>query len=190
MVFRALSASMALVLTTGAAVGCAKLHARVPPPPATLETPPPPPRVTVPVDLPEPEEPAPAPPPAPVTPPAAPRRDPSTSRPASPPPAPATPPAPSTENPAVLQTAPDVEAQEQRTRAKLEAAQRDRDKVLPRYRDLTPGAREHFDTAAGYIRMAEAHLKLKNFAYADLLADRAAPLLGMLLKSLSSPTLP
>lgn len=190
MVLRALTATMTLVLVTGAATGCAKLHARVPPPPATLDTPPPPPRVTVPVELPEPEEPAPAPPPAPVTPPAAPRRENNTSRPTSSPPAPVTPPAAAAENPAVLQTAPDDGAQEQRTRAKLEAAQRDRDKVLPRYRDLSAGAREHFDTATGYIRMAEAHLKLKNYVYADLLADRAATLLGMLLKSLSSPTLP
>src|SRR5262249_7512673 len=163
-----------------------KVQARMPPSPPALDTPPPPPRVTVPVDLPEPEEPAPPPAPAPTTPAAPPRRDATPARPPAPAPAPAAQPPAAAEPAPLPRTAPDVGGQEQRTRAKLEAAQRDFNKVLPRYKDLTAGAREHFDTAAGYIRMAEAHLRLKNYLYAELLAERAETVLGMLLKSLTA----
>jgi len=162
-----------------AVAGCARAAAKNAPP-VTLVTPAPPARVAVPVPLPEPEaQPAP-PPPAPVAD-ARPREvpPPRSDRPAPAPP-PATAPTQTAEAPSVLQTTPDTSAVDQRTRALIDEAQGNLDRV--KYRELGASARAQYDSAASFVRSARQALTIKNYLYAEYLAAKAAAVARELVK--------
>ena len=172
----------ALALTTSA---CAKgVSARMPSAsPASslaLDVPTPPARTLVPVTLvvEAPPEPPPAPPPAPPrtreTP--APRTTPAPDRPAA---AAAAPTAPA-EPAAVLQPTANVAAIEARTLQLLGKAEKDLARLQPS--TLQPNARAQFDSARGFIKGAADAIKIKNFVYAELLANKAAEVAAALVK--------
>lgn len=169
-----------LILLVAVAPSCTKVKARTPDPDPGLSTPSPPDRVIVPVVLPEPVEPPP--PPAPTPPPSAdPRQTVRRDRPAAPaaatpPAAPETPPSP----PPVLQTTLDTGELEQQANTLISVAKKDLDRVP--LQQLSANAREQYDRAQGFIRQAQAALKIKNVAVAKELADKAASLASQLPK--------
>jgi hypothetical protein len=82
--------------------------------------------------------------------------------------------------PPVLRTA-NVEALAQQTRDLMALAERDLDKVDED--DLSRAAREQYETAKRFLRLAGEALLVKNYVYARQLADNAATLAAQLLKS-------
>lgn len=173
---------MAVILVAGVSA-CGKVKASVPQPLPALEMPAPPGRLIVPLPIPEPapEPVAPAPVQTPVrqnTPPATrpAERTPSPSTSTAPPPEP-TPPA----APPVLLTTPNVGDLEQKARGNIAAAQRDLKKVD--YKALSKDAQLQYDTANQYIGQAEDALKVKNYVFAGQLAEKAATLANLLVRS-------
>ena len=173
-----------MLLLAASAAGCVGLQARGPAASPALNTPPAPAPIVLPaiVDT----EPPPAPEPAPITsptvtkdPPAPPARPPRPAAPATPPPA-TPPPVEPTAPPPTLQTAPDANAAETRTTSTLTTAEQNLDRVV--YQRLGADARAQFDNARGLIRMARTYLKLKNYMYAEQLADKAAAVANLLIK--------
>lgn len=165
------------------ATGCVHVEAKAPPASPGLAIPAPPSRTLVPstVSL-DPVAPTPAPAvtsnpsaPKPADPPPAPRTSPP---PASPP---STPPATVSETPPpVLQTTPDVTALE----AKVKATLGDAETMLGKleFTSLGREARDHYNTAVGYVRMAREALGYKAVPYAQALADKALVLAKQLTK--------
>lgn len=147
-----------------------------------LDMPAPPGRLVVPTVLPDP---TPDPVPTPAAPPPARPPTTSTSRPAERPAQPtptATPEPPPTPAPTpVLQTTPDPSGLEQRAQAQLDRAQKDLDKVA--YNRLSADAKLQYDTARQYIGQAQDALKMKNVVFANQLAEKAAILASLLVKS-------
>lgn len=175
-------AAAVTLFALGAAAGCARPQARTPEAVIALEIPPPPARVPIPVILPEPED---APPetvadtPAP-TPPRS--REPNTAARDRAPAANTTPPVPP-ETPStgpVLQTTTRIGEVAQKTLGLLAAAQRDLDRVG--YSALGANARAQYDLAQSFIRQAKSALSIKNYNYAEQLADRAAAIASQLVK--------
>ncbi len=174
---------LAILLTTLAAAGCATAHARTIGP--ALDMPAAPPR-SVPVATPPidsqpivaspPVSEVQTPPPAAIATPPAPSPSPSS---AAPPPAAAVerPPAPSPAPP-TLQTTADPAAAEQRTRASLVNATRDLGRID--VRSLSPDARTQYDIARRFVAQATDALKVKNYEFAQQLADKAATLATLL----------
>ena len=181
-----------VVLSASASVACAGLHARTPPQGPPLDVPPPPSLAGVPVES-EPEQalvqPSPAPAaarPARRTPRATPQKpvpirkadkpDKTEPPPATPakPAAEVAPPAPS------LQTTAKVDELEQKIRALLTRATRDLDRI--EVRTLSADRRTQYDEARRFAEQAEAALKVKNLAFAEQLADKAATLADLLAK--------
>lgn len=164
---------------------CAKAQARTPPPSPELTVPAPPSRVVIPVTMKVPE-----PPPEPIS--AEPTRPPAATGtpPVRPPDRPPTAPPPATTPPPpVLQTTANPVELEERVRGILAAARADLAKV-DRAR-LTANARDQFDTAQRFIRLAEDALAAKNLVYAQQLAESAAALAGRLVKGeLAAATAP
>jgi hypothetical protein len=164
-------------------VGCGKVRAQTEPVVA-LNVPSPPERVAIPVQIPEPEAPPadPAPPATTSTAPPRGQRPDTTARadrPAAAQPTVITPveaPPP----PPVLQTTTNIGALEQKTTALLAEAQRNLDKV--NYKDLGVQARAQYDRAVGFIKNAHNALAIKNYNYAEQLADKAASLAKELVK--------
>jgi hypothetical protein len=153
------------------AAGCRKVEAKVPAAPVAmaLETPEPPSRLVIPVSA----EPPPAPDkPAPTSPTRPPTRPPVTGGPPNPPPDPTPPP--------VLKTGSSLAELEARATERLDRAQRDIARVSPG--SLTPNARDQYDSAMRFIRMAKDAILTKNFVYAAYCADKAATLAGLLVK--------
>jgi hypothetical protein len=168
---------MLCVVSAGMAA-CAKAQARVPTPPAPLAAPPPPPRTHIPVTLPVPE-----PPPPPPAPPAEPPPIPDTGtrpggtgktpeKPQAPPPAPEP-------TQAILQTGDSTELEKQ-VRALLDSAKRNLS--LVKKQELSQGAKDQYDTANRFVRLAESAMNSKNFVYANQLADNAHTLARLLIK--------
>jgi hypothetical protein len=172
---------LALICIFGV-TACARSRPALPGAVLALDTPAPPARVPIPVYLPEPEEIAPPPvaaaPPPPQT---RPRESSSTAKPTDKPPV-TTPPVASTETPVppVLQTTTNIGAVEQKTLALLADAQRNLDLVS--YGSLGSEARAQYDRAQVFVRMARSALAIKNYVYAELLADKAASVARLLAK--------
>jgi len=87
---------------------------------------------------------------------------------------------PASEPPPVLQTTSNTAALEKTVRdlvarARQDLARLDRTK-------LAANARDQYDTARRFIRMAEEALAIKNYVYAQQLAESAAALAGALVK--------
>jgi hypothetical protein len=157
------------------AAACGKAQARVltpaPPPAADLALPEPPPRLLIPVAV---EPPAPPPGEKPVDPPA---RPPGSRQTTAPPP---TPP-PNEPPPPVLRTGVNLAALEARATTDLARAERDLARVSPLA--LSRDAREQYDSAQRFIRMAKEALETRNVVYAAQCADKAATLASLLVKS-------
>ncbi len=173
------SRALLLALAAVAAVGCHRAQAaRVPTaPPVVMDVPDPPERVLTPVTLAE-FEPPPPPldePPEPAPTPARP----AASRPADKPAAAPSPPAPETPAP-VLQTTSNPSASEQKVRGLLQSAERDLARVP--YNQLSQSARDDYIMARGFVRSATDALTIKNYPFAEQLANRAAVLAAGLLK--------
>jgi len=166
-----------LAFGTGLAA-CGPVQAKTPAPDPPLETPAPPHRVVVPVTLTIPEaDPAPIRPvtAAPTAPPIRPPDRPMPP-PASPPPAPPADPV----QPPALQTTANPNEVEGRTRTLLVRANSDLARVD--MKQLSRDAREQYDQARRFIRLAEDALKDKNVTYAKELAEKAAALAALLVK--------
>jgi hypothetical protein len=162
---------VAVLAAAAGVAGCARTQARTVPQVAML-VPPPPPRVAIPVSLPEPAvEPEEAPPePAPPAPP--PTRT-ETPAPRTVIDRPSPPPAAATDAPApVLQTTPNVGALEQRVTWLIGDAEKNLERV--NRGQLGVQARAQFDRAVSYIRGARNAMQIRNFNYAEQLADKAA----------------
>ena len=163
---------------------CAKVNARMPAPVVALEMPPPPARLLVPVELAEPvAEAAPPPdPPAPAVPATRTRESSTTARNTNERPAQPTAPAAAVPEPSpsapVLQTQPDVSKVEERTIRALAAAERDLGRL--RQDQLGANAKAQFDQAVGYIRNSKEAIRIKNFMYAEQLANKAAAVAALL----------
>jgi hypothetical protein len=176
---RSVNAIAALVICAVAAPACSKVQARTPAanpvdPPA-LATPEPPSRLKVPVSV---DPPASAGSTTEKTSAPANRGKPPAATPpaggVSPPP-PVTPPEPATSP--VIQAGPDVE---QRARERLKQAQTDLKRV--QRSSLSADAKEQYDSAERFVRMADEALRAKNFLYAGYCADKAATLASLLIK--------
>ena len=174
-----------MLFLAASAAACTRVQARTPASSPGLNTPQAPAPIVTPVVF---EPPAPEPEPVPASSAANPARDPAPP-PARPPrPAPATPP-PATQPPAepttppptpTLQTTPDANATEIRTNATLTTAEQNLNRLV---RDrLGSEARAQYDNAVGLIRMSKNYLKLKNYMYAEQLADKAAAVALLLIK--------
>jgi hypothetical protein len=87
----------------------------------------------------------------------------------------------------VLLTTPNVGDLEQKARSNIAAAQRDLGKVI--YKSLSKDAQLQYDTAQQYIGQADEALKIKNYVFAAQLAEKAATLASLLVKS-QGKTLP
>ena len=168
-----------LLVATAALPACTKTQARAVPPVAMM-VPAPPPRVAIPVSLPEPtvaeaDEPEPEPPASPAAPPRTRVEVPST-RPAGDRPSPSPPPATASENSSapVLQTTINVSALERRATWLLGEAEKTLERV--NHTQLGPQARAQFERAMSFIRNGKNALQIKNFNYAEQLADKAARL--------------
>ena len=174
----------AAVLIVAGVSGCHQAPPKLPPPMPALEVPLPPGRLIIPSPIPESKvEPTPTPvAPPPVRPPAT-TPTPHPAERSTPPPAPTpTPePTPPPSNAPVLQTTSDVIAIEQKAKAQLASAQHDLDKINPK--TLGPDAKVQYDAARQYITQADDALKLKNYIFAGQLADKAAVLASLLVKS-------
>ena len=177
-----LSVAAALLFCVVAAPACTKVQARTPAPvpvadPPPLSTPEPPSRLKLPVSIDPPastgtttEKPAPAPglrgrPP--VT---------TSAGTTATPPATTTPP-PEPVNAPVMQAGVEVE---QRARERLKKAEDDLRRVQKT--SLPPDARDQFDSAERFVRMAQEAMRAKNFVYAFYCADKAATLASLLVK--------
>jgi hypothetical protein len=167
----------ALVFCAVAAPACSKVQARtpaaVPVDPPALVIPEPPSRLKVPVSV---DPPAPA--GSTTEKPASPA---NRGKPAPPPsgtstPPAATPPEPPASAP-VIQAGPDVEL---KARERLRQAQNDLKRVQPS--SLSPDARDQYESATRFARLAEDFLGKKNFLYAVYCADKAATLAALLVK--------
>jgi len=80
----------------------------------------------------------------------------------------------------ILQTAANMPLLESQAKDSLERAQRDLDRVK---RDALPSdARDSYDSAARYIRLARQAMIDKNFPYAKTCADKAATIARLLVK--------
>jgi len=131
--------------------------------PVAIETPPvDPPKPPAPASAPAQSRPVTTPAPPPVTPPAG----------TTPPPEPAP----------ILQTSPNATETERRVRTTMLKAQGDLGRID--YKRLNQDAKAQFDQAKRFIDQAEGALKVKNFVYAEQLADKAASLAALLVKSL------
>ena len=171
---------IALVLISAGLSACARTQAQTVPP-VTMLVPPPPPRVAIPVSLPEPAaEPEDAPPA-----PAPPSTPPRTTRIDTPPPRtvidrPSPPPAAAVDNPGpVLQTTANVSALEQRITWLLGDAEKNLERI--NRAQLAVQARTQYDRAVSFIRGARNAMQIRNFNYAEQLADKAARLARALL---------
>jgi hypothetical protein len=184
---RVLSYIAALMMLPLGVGGCTGLHARAAGP--VLDTPVPPARVipqakqpiesqpivasppvgevqtSTPAAINPPEVAPPTPPPAP--PPAQPAV--TADRPIAP---------PSQEPPPTLQTTANPEAAEQRTRAALANATRDLGRIDVRM--LSADGKAQYDIARRFVAQATEALNLKNFEFAQQLADKAATLAALL----------
>ena len=175
-------AAAAVLLVAGVSA-CGKVKASVPQPLPALEMPAPPGRLIVPTIIPDPvPEPV---APATVQPPAR-QNNPPAARPEqrTTPPATSTPPLPEPTPPAappVLLTTPNVGDLEQKARNNMEAARRDLGKVNAKA--LSADARLQYETALQYIGQADDALKMKNYVFAAQLAEKAATLASLLVKS-------
>ena len=179
---RNLSIAGALILGALSASGCAQRVQAKTPAPAPVEvapplmTPDPPSRLKVPTPIDS----------VPATAPAAEKPAPPSAarpKPSAPPPATSPPPASAeTTTPPVIQAGAGVE---QQARERLQNAQRDLNRV--QRSSLSPDAREQYDTATRFVRMAEDAIKLKNFVYASYCADKAATLASLLVKAGGPP---
>jgi hypothetical protein len=172
---------LCLAALASAAAACAKMEARMPAPPA-LAVPIPDRPLMIPVSA-EPEPVAEAPPAqSPVADAPAPRPSrPAAARPAEPP---AAEPAPATSAPAdapVLLTTQNASELERRAREHLSSAEQSLSRVT--YEQLGRDARAQYDEVRKFIRLAEQKLKTRNYVYADELAERAALLASLLVKS-------
>ena len=177
---RSVSVAAALLFCVVAAPACSKVQARTPAAdpvePPMLATPEPPSRLKLPVPV---DPPAAAgstaeKPPVPAgrgKPPAA--TPPAGSSSTVPPP---TPPEPATSP--VIQAGPDVE---QKARDRLRQAQNDLKRV--QRASLSADAKEQYDSAERFARMADDALRAKNFVYAGYCADKAATLASLLVKA-------
>jgi hypothetical protein len=165
---------LGLVVSTGA---CKKLQAKTPaPPPPMLVTPDPPGRLVIEVPLDPPVA-----PPASTEKPAPPATGkPTGNRGAPPPTNPPTSPPPDTNPPPVLQTGASLAELEARATERLERAQKDLDRVVRS--TLGANARDQYDAAARFIRLARQAMTDKNFVYAHYCADKAATLASQLVK--------
>ena len=170
---------MLAIAASAGLVACTKAQARTPTAQVALAIPLPPPRVMIPVELSAPEPPPP--PPAPVPEPDRTRAERSTT--ARPGDKPVTTPAPViAESPSapVLRTTADVAALEQRTAGLLQEAESSLGRV--KYADLGSQAKEQFNSAMSFIRLARGALRVKNYMQAESLADKAAKLARELVK--------
>jgi hypothetical protein len=166
---------LGLVVSSGA---CKKLQAKTPAaaPPPVLATPDPPGRLVIAVPLDPP-----TPPPVSTEKPAPPATGkPTGNRGAPPPTNPPTPPPPETNPPPVLQTGSSLAELETRAKERLERAQKDLDRVVRN--NLGADARDQYDAAARFIRLARQAVTDKNFVYAHYCADKAATLASQLVK--------
>ena len=175
-------ATLAILLVASVSA-CGKVKASAPQPMAALEMPAPPGRLIVPATIPEPS-PEPVAPATVQTP--ARQNTPPATRPAerSAPPPTATPPAPEPTPPApppVLLTTPNAADLEQKAQNHILAAKSDLQKV--NYKALNTDAKLQFDTARQYIGQAEDALKMRNYVFAGQLAEKAATLASLLVKS-------
>jgi len=174
---RRVNVAAALIFCAIAAPACTKVQARTPaaepvePPP--LATPEPPSRLKLPVSV-DPPPPAGATTEKPTT---------STGKPPAPPPAagsstppPATPPERTTSP--VIQAGPFVE---QKARDRLKQARDDLKRV--QRSSLSADAKEQYDSAQRFVRMADDAIGAKNFVYAGYCADKAATLASLLVKA-------
>ena len=181
-----------VVLLASGLVACGEVHARTAPEGPSLDVPPPPAVIATPVES-EVEPPAAQPSPAPVeasparrTPRATPRKPtpaPKIEAPVKTEPLPAVPAKPSADAvppAASLQTTAKVEELEQKIRALLARATRDLGGIV--VKTLNTDGRAQYDEARRFAEQAEAALKVKNLAFAEQLADKAATLAGMLAK--------
>jgi hypothetical protein len=169
---------LALVASALSLSACGRLQAKTPAPapapapPPPLAMPEPPQRLHVPVTA--------EPPPVPAA--ATDKPGSSSSTPNRPRPAPAPPPAqtpPDATPPPVLQAgAPDELA----TRAKDRLSSADRDLAKVQVASLGADAREQYESARKFARMAKDALTAKNYVYAAYCADKAATLAALLLK--------
>jgi len=170
--------ALLLALAAASAGACHRTQAaRLPAPPIPLDIPPPPSRVIIPVTLaayeppPAPEPPPPAPPPA---------RPPANSKPTDKP-APSAVPPPAADAPAaVLQATPNPNASEQKVLALLQTADRDLNRIP--YNQLSPVGKDHYQRARSFVQLAFDALKIKNFNFAENLADKAVLLAAGLAK--------
>ncbi len=80
----------------------------------------------------------------------------------------------------VLQTATSLAELEARARERLDRAEKDL--ALVSRGALGPDARDQYDSAARFIRMAKEAITAKNFVYAAYCADKAATLASLLVK--------
>jgi len=172
-----ISALAAMIGVTAAA--CGHAQAKTPGPTPALAVPDPPSRLVIPVAL---EIPAPTPAPSdkpvPTT---SPR--PSAARPTPTPVATPTPtpsPTPVETPPPVLQTTATPGEFEARAQDWLARARKDLARVSPG--KLSRDARDQYDSAERFIRMAQDAIAAKNFVYAAYCADKAATLAGLLVK--------
>jgi hypothetical protein len=177
---RRVTVAAALVLCAIAAPACSKLQARTPaaapPEPPPLSTPEPPSRLKLPVSVDPPASTGsttekPSVPAARGKPPATPPPAGGASTPpdANPPEPPVSP---------VIQAGPNVE---QKARDRLKVAQSDLKRV--QRASLSADAKEQYDSAQRFARMAEDALRAKNFVYAGYCADKAATLASLLVKA-------
>jgi hypothetical protein len=153
------------------------------PPPVVMLVPPPPPRVAIPVSLPEQPvvEPEPDPPAAAPTAPARPRPETTPARTVERPAPPAAPAVTADPPATVLQTTTNVGALEQRASWLLGQAEKDLARV--NRGQLIAQERAQFDLAWSFIRNARNALRIKNFSYAEQLADKAFKLARALVKA-------
>jgi hypothetical protein len=169
--------ALLLALAAATAGACHRTQAaRLPEPPAALDIPSPPSRVIIPVTLAA-YEPPPAPEPPPPAP--SPARPATNNRPADKPAPTPTPPAAEIPAP-VLQATPNPNASEQKVLALLQTADRDLNRVP--YNQLSPVGKDHYQRARSFVQLAYDSLKMKNYNYAEYLADKAAVVAGMLVK--------
>lgn len=178
MIHKGLALGLVTALCAGALSACTKAQARTPGPapvPVSLEMPEPPPRTPIPVAVNPPPEPPP---------------QASTDRPAQgavtrprPPQSQVNAPPPTVEPPPPVML-PGAQAEFQ-ARAKERLADAERD--LGRVQRSSLGSREardQFDTAERFIRMARDAMAARNFVFAASCADKAATLAELLVKML------
>jgi hypothetical protein len=166
---------VAIAMIGIAAPGCgrAQAKAKTPGPTPALTMPEPPWRLVIPVGV-EPPAPTPADKPSPT-----PSPRPSGVRPT---PTPAATPSPTPEpTPTpVLQTTASLAELEARAKERIGRAEKDLARVSRSA--LGADARDQYDSAARFIRMASDAIAAKNFVYAAYCADKAATLAGLLVK--------